>query len=64
MDKFYLMIDHRNDEKNKEKELQQISDNAKKLSEKIKSQYASSPKTLRKIISNENFIKYQWPWIL
>ena len=52
MDKFYLMIDHMNEE------------NIKKLSDKIKSQYASSPKTLRKIISNENFIKYQWPWIL
>ena len=24
----------------------------------------SSPKTLKKNISNENFIKYQWAWIL
>jgi hypothetical protein len=23
-----------------------------------------SPKTLRKNISNENFIKFQWPWLL
>jgi len=24
----------------------------------------SSPKTLKKNISNENFIKYQWAWIM
>ena len=62
------MIDQENDVKNKEKEkekdLQQKNENSKKLSEKIQSQYVSSPKTLRKIISTENFIKYQWPWIL
>ena len=23
-----------------------------------------SPKTLKKNISNENFIKYQWPWVI
>jgi len=64
MDKYYLIIDCKNDEKKKEEDLQQKKENPKKLSEKIQSQYASSPKTLRKIISNENFIKYQWPWIL
>lgn len=25
---------------------------------------SDSPKTLRKNISNENFIKYQWAWIM
>ena len=23
-----------------------------------------SPKTIRKNISNENFMKFQWPWVL
>ena len=23
-----------------------------------------SPKTIKKNISNENFIKFQWPWLL
>jgi hypothetical protein len=58
------MIDHEKDEKNKEKDSQPKKENSKKLSEKIKSQYTSSPKTLRKVISSENFIKFQWPWIL
>jgi len=29
-----------------------------------KKKQAPSPKTLKKNISNENFIKYQWAWII
>ena len=70
MDKYYLVIDSHNDEKSKEKEEKKekkdllLKDNSKKLSDRIQSQYLSSPKTLKKIISNENFIKFQWAWVL
>ena len=44
MDKYYLMMDCKNDEKNKEKDLRQInetSEKSKKLSDRIQSQYLS-----------------------
>jgi len=38
--------------------------NDAELKLKQKNEPACSPKTLKKNISNENFIKYQWAWVI
>ena len=43
-----------------EKKINEKKINEKKINEKINK--GMSPKTLRKNISNDNFMKFQWGW--
>jgi len=45
-----------------EKKINEKKINEKKINEKINKDM--SPKTLRKNISNDNFMKFQWAWTL
>tara|TARA_B100001013_G_scaffold318416_1_gene226758 strand:- start:1524 stop:1703 length:180 start_codon:yes stop_codon:yes gene_type:complete len=45
-----------------EKKINEKKINEKKTNEKINK--GMSPKTLRKNISNDNFMKFQWAWTL
>ena len=56
MDKYYLTLSKPISQPKQPKQLTTI-----KSSEINKS---PSPKTIKKNISNENFIKFQWPWLL
>ena len=62
MDKYYLTID----QSKFKQDNQPIKYSPKQLTS-IKSSEINkspSPKTLKKNISNENFIKFQWPWVM
>jgi hypothetical protein len=62
MDKYYLTID----QSKFKQDNQPIKHSPKQLTS-IKSSEINkspSPKTLKKNISNENFIKYQWAWVI
>tara|TARA_B100000470_G_C19405775_1_gene221994 strand:+ start:116 stop:289 length:174 start_codon:yes stop_codon:yes gene_type:complete len=48
--------------RNKIKKSNEKEINEKKINEKINKDM--SPKTLRKNISNDNFMKFQWAWTL
>ena len=61
MDKFYLTVDQKISQPISQPIGQPKQLTTIKSSEINKS---PSPKTLRKNISNENFIKFQWPWLL
>ena len=69
MDKYYLTLDHskiQRDMTTSQGASQPIKHSPKQLTT-IKSSEINkspSPKTLKKNISNENFIKFQWPWLL
>ena len=69
MDKYYLTLDHskiQRDMTTSQGANQPIKHSPKQLTT-IKSSEINkspSPKTLKKNISNENFIKFQWPWLL
>ena len=69
MDKYYLTIDQYYltiDQSKFKQDNQPIKYSPKQLTS-IKSSEINkspSPKTLKKNISNENFIKYQWPWVI
>ena len=66
MDKYYLTLDHSKIQPISQLNSQSIKNSPKQLTT-IKSSEINkspSPKTLKKNISNENFIKYQWPWLL
>ena len=68
MDKYYLTLDQskiQQDLTTNQPISQQISSlikNSPKIRNDVK--IIPSPKTLKKNISNENFIKFQWAWIL
>ena len=59
MDKYYLTLDKSISQPISQPISQTIIQTIKKDVKII-----PSPKTLRKNISNENFIKFQWPWLL
>ncbi len=66
MDKYYLTLDHSKIQPISQLNSQSIKHSPKQLTT-IKSSEINkspSPKTLKKNISNENFIKFQWPWLL
>jgi len=73
MDKYYLTLDHSKIQRDpttsqgaSQGASQPIKHSPKQLTA-IKSSEINkspSPKTLKKNISNENFIKFQWAWIL
>ena len=53
-------------EANKKKKKKQIIPDCKKDENEnnlIKTIKEHSPKTLRKNLSNDNFMKFQWPWL-
>ena len=64
MDKFYLMIDQKINHDNQpiSQPISQPIRNSPKIRQDVK--IIPSPKTLKKNISNENFIKFQWPWVM
>ena len=68
MDKYYLTLDQskiQQDLTTNQPISQPISSlikNSPKIRNDVK--IIPSPKTLKKNISNENFIKFQWAWIL
>jgi hypothetical protein len=69
MDKYYLTLDKSISQTISQPISQPISQtiiqtikNSPKIKKDVK--IIPSPKTLRKNISNENFIKFQWPWLL
>jgi hypothetical protein len=68
MDKYYLTLDQskiQQDLTTNQPISQQISSlikNSPKIINDVK--IIPSPKTLKKNISNENFIKFQWPWVM
>jgi len=66
MDKYYLTLDHSKIQPISQLNSQSIKNSPKQLTT-IKSSEINkspSPKTLKKNISNENFIKFQWPWVM
>ena len=66
MDKYYLTLDHSKIQPISQLNRQSIKNSPKQLTT-IKSSEINkslSPKTLKKNISNENFIKFQWPWVM
>ena len=64
MDKFYLTIDRKINHDNQpiSQPISQPNRNSPKIRQDVK--IIPSPKTLKKNISNENFIKFQWPWVM
>ena len=68
MDKYYLTLDQskiQQDLTTNQPISQPISSlikNSPKIRNDVK--IIPSPKTLKKNISNENFIKFQWAWVL
>ena len=66
MDKYYLTLDHSKIQPISQLNSQSIKNSPKQLTTIKSSEInkSSSPKTLKKNISNENFIKFQWPWVM
>ena len=63
MDKYYLTLDKSISQTISQPISQPISQTIiQTIKKDVK--IIPSPKTLRKNISNENFIKFQWPWLL
>jgi len=69
MDKYYLTLDNPINQPISQPITQPITQpisqpkrNSPKIRQDVK--IIPSPKTLKKNISNENFIKFQWPWLL
>ena len=69
MDKYYLTLDNPISQPISHpishpisQPISQPNRNSPKIRQDVK--IIPSPKTLKKNISNENFIKYQWPWLL
>ena len=60
MDKYYLTIDQKINHDNQP--ISQPIRNSPKIIKDVK--IIPSPKTLKKNISNENFIKFQWAWVM
>jgi len=66
MYKYYLRLDNLTGS-NKGGESGKIltkENKSEKISVKAQHKILESPRELRKIISNENFIKYQWAWTI
>jgi len=72
MEKFYLIINNHLDLKDNNQPIskdnpikdQSLQPQPQPRLNKIKEQYNPSPKTIRRNISKENFMKYQWAWTL
>ena len=62
MDKYYLIVDQSEKDRSSKQPSNQLIKNSPKIRKDVKIIY--SPKTLKKNISNENFIKYQWAWTM
>lgn len=66
MYKYYLTLDNLAGS-NKEGESGKIltkENKSEKISVKVQNKILESPRKIRKNISNENFIKYQWAWTI